>query len=160
MKILLIIIFLIASDLSQQQGNALPLATALKILGEPAKLTERTSANENEVLKERGTYTASSSDPVTGKTGRLYYNFEQYSSPEAASRTYHVIIKDNVRNGNLKPLSGIGDEAFIQSDPGNFHLVMARRGAKILRLKVNKITANTSEKALLETLKERIAKKL
>lgn len=161
MKLLLISIFLIGSDLLQlHQEGSLPLTAVVKILGEPAKLTERISATENGVLKERSTYAALSPDPVTGKTGRLYYNFERYSSPATANRTYNLIVKGNIRNGNLKPLRGIGDEAFIQSDPGNFHLVMARKGAEILRLKVNKITANTSDKALLETLKALIVKKL
>ena len=45
----------------------------------------------------------------------------------------------------------MGDEALQHSDNENFNMIIVRKGNKIVRLKVNKITGLTSAAALLAT---------
>jgi hypothetical protein len=154
MKILLFSIFflLIVSSGKNtiQQKDILLLPDVEKILGEPARLTEKKTTIEKKVLKERRTYAALAKEPATGKTGMLYYGFDQYPSKQAAIKRYKDVVVGNQPNGNLKPIMGMGDEAFIQTDGSNFYLLMARKSNKIILIKVNKITSHTSETGLKE----------
>ena len=38
----------------------------------------------------------------------------------------------------------LGDEAYFHSDGENFYFILVRKGLKMIRMKVNKITSNTS----------------
>jgi hypothetical protein len=154
MKILLFSIFflLIAGSGKNtiQQKDILQLPNVEKILGEPARLTEKKTTTENKVLKERRTYAALAKDAATDKTGMLYYGFDQYPSKQGAIQRYKDVVVSNQPNGNLKPIMGMGDEAFIQTDGSNFYLIMARKNNKIILIKVNRITSHTSETGLKE----------
>jgi len=125
---------------------------AAKILGQPALLTLKSEKQERDALKYRCAFTAVESDPVSGKTGNVYYNYEKYRSVASAQKTYPAILDDNRRNGNIQLLDNTGDEGFFQTDSDNFQLIMVRKKDKIIRMKVNKVTSTTSLTALKETV--------
>ncbi|HET7003465.1 MAG TPA: hypothetical protein VFI33_19215, partial [Puia sp.] len=65
------------------------------------------------------------------------------------------ILSQNAGMQGLSTLDGFGDEAFIQTDNEHFQLIIVRKSAKMIRLKVNKVTRTTS----LDELKK-VAKKI
>ncbi|WP_089896211.1 hypothetical protein [Chitinophaga arvensicola] len=152
----LLLILPLASSADTIPSYYLTPADAAKILGQSVLLTQKSADQERNAMKYRSAFTAVESDPVSGNTGNVFYNYEEYSSVAAAQKTYTNILDDNRRNGNIQLLSNTGDEAFYQSDAKNFDLIMVRKKDKIIRMKVNKVTSTTSVAALKETI-QRIA---
>jgi hypothetical protein len=124
-----------------QQGKLVlfTLSDAEKILGEPAHLTD----SALDVSMYTCTYMANSLDSKSGKTGNIYVMIEDYSEIESAKKTYSGIMEANRKNG-ITELNGLGDEAYFHTDHQNFYFILARKGKKMLRMKVNKITSQTS----------------
>jgi hypothetical protein len=122
----------------------LTLGDAFKILGEKAHLTDSTSSTNNEVSVCRITYTADSSDKVTGKTGVIYYMFEEYADVSGAKEVYSKFWKENKEHEGIRKLYTLGDEAYFHSDGENFLYIAVRTGKRMFRMKVNKITSKTS----------------
>jgi len=139
--------------------SCLNKADAEKILGQPATLTENTTEEKDNAVKYRCTYTATKSEATTGKTGHLYYMFEKYVSQASAKVVYAGILAQNRNMPNFKTLNSIGDEALRHTDNENFDMIIVRKDDKILRLKVNKLTALTSIKNL-QIIAEEITAKL
>jgi hypothetical protein len=119
------------------------LADALKILGEPAHLADSGSTREGGKYVYRSSYKANSEDVKTGKRGAIYFMYEEYENTDSAKAVYAFIKTANQDHG-IKVLTDMGDEAYYQGDNGNFHFVLARKGNKMYRMKVNKTTSNTS----------------
>ncbi len=124
--------------------SCLDKTDAEKILGQPARLTENTTEKKDNVVKYRCTYTATEKEAGTRKTGHLYYMLEKYNNESSAQNVYAGIVAQNKDMPNLKALNNIGDEALRHTDNQNFDMIIARKGNKIIRLKVNKLTAMTS----------------
>lgn len=132
---------------SQTQAN--------KILGQPAKFTESSLEKKNNINQFKCTYTAVDKDS-RGRLGHLYYMAETYPSSKAAHDTLAYYHAQNNRSPGWKIISGIGDEGIIHTDGSNFQLLIVRKDAKMIRVKVNKITSYTPS---IDTMKE-IAKEL
>ena len=129
---------------SSQQANLFTLPEAERILGEKAQLTDSSSTTKDNVLIYQCSYTAHSPDQKTGKTGAVYFMLEQYKENEAAHQAYASIKSSNENHEGVKVLNDLGDEAYFHSDEENFCFILVRKGKKMIRIKVNKITSKTS----------------
>lgn len=130
-------------------------AEASRILGQPAERKESTVA-EREGGVDRFTciFTATSEDPRTRKRGNLYYMLEVYPDSAAAHKTYAEIVASNVHMPGQNTLANLGREAWEHTDRDNFYLVLVRERNMLLRIKINKLTSLTSQKDLLEVVRE------
>jgi len=125
-------------------GYLFTKSDAEKILGEQAHLTDSSSAMKVDTLEYKCAYTANSKDLKTGKTGVVYFLFEQYARLSSAKNAYSSIRTANENHEGVKTLHDIGDEAYFHSDGQNFYFILARKGEKMFRIKVNKTTSTTS----------------
>jgi len=136
-------------------GSLFTLPDAEKILGEEAHLIDSSSKNKGEAgkyidsvsitKKEASDYRcgfmANSKDEKTGKTGVVYFLFEQYPYVSSAKKVYSFYKSANKNATGFKELHDIGDEAWFGSNP---LFVYVRKGNKIFLIKVNKMTSKTS----------------
>jgi hypothetical protein len=129
----------------------LGLNDAEKILGEPAVITENNTSTQANIKATRLTYKSKAAQ--TEKSGGLYFLLEEYKLITDAKTKYSFIQASNENNPGFKPLTDVGDEAYYHSDGENFYFIMARKGTKVVTMKVNKITKTTSEDAFMETAK-------
>jgi hypothetical protein len=130
-------------------------AEASRILGQTAERIESTVAEREEGV-ERFTciFTATTDDPKTHKRGNLYYILEVYPDSAAAHKTYAEIVASNVHMPGQHIPANLGREAWEQTDRENFYLVLVRERNMLLRIKINKLTSLTSQKDLLEVVRE------
>jgi hypothetical protein len=117
---------------------------AERILGQPAQPTERSSVQEGSIVKHKCIYRATSPDPKTGRPSNLYYILELYSDAASAHKAYTGMLTANTRMPAQSTIDNMGDEAWLHSDGENFHLLMFRKGNKMVRIKINKVTPATS----------------
>jgi hypothetical protein len=117
---------------------------AEKILGEKAFLSDSSSTIKKDTLECKSAYTAYSKDQKTGKTGVIYFMIEQYSQDLSAKNAYRAIKAANENHEGVKTVHDMGDEAYFHSDGQNFYFILVRKGKIMFRIKVNKITSNTS----------------
>lgn len=123
--------------------NLLTVSEAEKILGEPALLKDSSTTIKDDVITYSCSYTALSSDKKTGKTGNLYFMVEEYKQMASAKEIYASIKKSNEDHEGIKIINDMGDEAYFHSSE-NFLFIIVRKGTKMLRMKVNRVTNNTS----------------
>jgi hypothetical protein len=130
-------------------------AEASRILGQTAERMEST-VTEREGGVERFTciFTATMDDPKTHKRGNLYYILEVYPDSAAAHKTYAEIVAANVHMPGQHTLANLGREAWEHTDRENFYLVLLRERNVLLRIKISKLTSLTSQKDLLEVVRE------
>ena len=114
------------------------------ILGEAAHLTDSSTILASDTLTLRAAYSADTKDQETGKTGNIYYLFEQFAKQSIAKKIYTGFRISNANHPGFKILQDLGDEAYYHSDNENFALIIVRKGEKLLRMKVNKLTSKTS----------------
>ena len=126
-------------------SKLLTLPDAEKIMGEPASLTCNMFTKKGDTLEYKCDYTARSKDPVTGKTGKLYFMDEVYTSAAAAHDAYVVFYKSNSTHAGFEPVKGLGDEAYYHSDGKNFYFYLVRKSNRMFRMKLNKVTSHSSE---------------
>lgn len=122
----------------------LTLTDVEKIMGEPAELTCNTYIKKDDTLEYKCDYTALSQDPVTGKTGKLYFMYEIYGRVDAAASAYTAIYQANKGSGGVEVIPGVGDEAYYHSDQTGFYFFLVRKNEKMFRLKLNKVTSHSS----------------
>ncbi len=143
--------------LSTDIRNLFTLPDAEKILGEPAHLTDtgstikgvasKYSVNDSvstikrDASTYRCAYVANSKDKKTGRTGIVYFLFEQYPQVSSAMEVYSYYKRANENNPGFNELHDLGDEAWFASSP---LFVYVRKGDKIFVMKVNKMTSMTS----------------
>ncbi len=132
-----------APDSLQLQG-LFQLSDAEKILGEKAHLKDSSLIKRDDVTIFQCSYSADAADEKAGKTGIIYFMVEHYTEIASARQVYTSIKKANEDHEGIKILEGVGDEAYFHSDNENFLFILARKGNKVLRIKVNKITSHTS----------------
>ena len=137
-------------------------ADAERILGQSARLTGETSRLKDDVRQCVCAYTGVSTDRASGESSLLFFSLEEKEAQPSAEEAKQVMMstkKANEHDTEIVDLKGIGDEAFLLSNDSNSHLIMARRGAIILRLQVKRAAGSKS----LEEVKafaERVSKNL
>jgi len=141
-----------SQSVKKASDQCLSLPDAEKILGQKAALTESSSEVKDDASKQRCTFTATTVDPKTSKLGHLYYMFEKYNNELSAQNVYKSILTGNQ---NMQRITQLGDEAMRHTDIENFDLIIIRKGNKLIRLKINKLTSLTDTSEL-----KMIAKKL
>ena len=144
-KITLILIGLLftsslqGTNTSSSDDACLANADVEKILGLPARQTESETFTKDNALQHKCSWKATNED----LNSNLYYLDEQYKNAESAHKVFEDIVVSNRNNpGQTRP--EIGDEAWFHSDETNFCLLMVRKGNKIIRMKVSKLTKKTS----------------
>jgi hypothetical protein len=114
-------------------------ADAEKILGMPANQIESTTLSDNNILRHKCSWKAAQDD----LNSNLYYLDELHGDAESANKVFDDIVVSNTNNPGNSRLD-IGDEAWFHSDGTNFCFLMVRKGNKIIRMKVNRLTKETS----------------
>src|SRR5829696_181715 len=135
---------IIQTDTVAIASKLLTLTDAEKIMGEPAKLTCNTFMKKGDTMEYKCDYTALSQDAITGKTGKLYFMYEIYGRVAAAANAYAAIYQANSRHQGVEVVSGLGNEAYYHSDQTGFYFFLVRKNEKMVRLKLNKVTSNSS----------------
>jgi hypothetical protein len=146
------------------------LSAAEKILGEPAHLADsgstvsgtasKTSVNDSVLpIKKmassfRCAYEANVEDQKTGRTGKVYFLVEQYPQVSLAATVYSYYKRSNQNHPGFKERHDIGDEAWFGNSPFSIY---ARKGNKIVGIKVNKVTSNTSLDGFNQLIKKMAA---
>ncbi|QEC53910.1 hypothetical protein [Anseongella ginsenosidimutans] len=123
--------------------NLLTLSNAERVLGEPGYLKDHSLTVEEDISVYKAAY-AAGKDRRAGKRGILYVMVEDYSKVSSAEEVYADIKRANENHSGVKILADLGDEAYFHTDGKNFYFIIARKAGKILRLKINRITSNTS----------------
>ena len=144
---------IIQTDSNAIASKLLTLSYAERIMGEAAKLTGNTSLTKGDTLEYKCDYTSITEDKVTGKTGKLYFMYEVYANVAAAKNAYTAIYEANRSHQGVKVVSGLADEAYSHADGHNFYFFLVRKGEKMLRVKLNKVTSHSSEKEFKEVTK-------
>jgi len=126
-------------------SKLLTLSDAEKIMGEPAELTCNTFVIKGDTSEYKCDYTALSQDTINRKTGKLYFMYEAYATVDAAKNAYVSIYQANRTHEGVEMVTGLGDEAYYHTDGTAFYFFLVRKGAKMFRMKLNKITSHSSE---------------
>jgi hypothetical protein len=129
------------------------LADAEKILGEPAHLEDSSTGKDANAVNYKCTYKANATDAKSGKTGVLYCMYEEFTLADSAHALYTFFKKANERSG-AKAIEGMGDEAYYHTDNTNFYFILCRKGKRMFRMKVNKVTGVTSQAEFMEVSKK------
>jgi hypothetical protein len=129
---------------------SLSLHHAEQILGESAHLEDASAYLVGNTKTYESTYLADVLDDATGKTGAMYFMYEEYETLQAASLSYESIRSANERAPGVESLFGVGDEAYFHSDGTNFLFVLSRSENKLFRIKVSKTTSHTNKDALID----------
>lgn len=129
-----------------------------KILGAPTHLTDSVQKKETTSSSYLCGYKADKEDAKTGKTGVVYFLFEEYNSLDSATKRLSDVYLSNRANGMVK-MNNLGDEAVYHTDNENFDLVMVRKGRYVFNIKINKRTS-TSSMSELKKIAYRITKKI
>ena len=137
----LIILF---SSSASSQIIRLGFTDSEKILGESGHIIDSALTIKDDVTEYKVSYRADSLDKETGKTGGLYYLFQEYKDTLNAKEVYSFFKKANKDHEGIKILHDAGDEAYFHSDEENFYYISIRKGSKLIIMKVNKITSRTS----------------
>jgi hypothetical protein len=114
------------------------------ILGEKAHISDSSSTIKKDTFEIKKAYTADIKNHKTDKTGVIYFMLEKYSYVSSAKNAYTFFKVANEKHEGIKVINDIGDDAYFHSDGNNFYFILVRKGNKLLRLKVNKITSHTS----------------
>ena len=115
----------------------------MRILVEPSHLSDSSSAASAQVTEFRSTFTADTAD-VSGKTGNLYFMYEEHDEVSDAEKVYRDIYRSNKGHEGIEVIDDLGDEAYFHSDGENFYFILVRKVNRLIRMKVNKITSHSS----------------
>jgi hypothetical protein len=133
---------------------------AERVLGQSARLTQDISALKGDVRQCLCAYTGVSTENAGGQNGVLFFSLEQKEASPSAEQASRVLVSTKEANAHdtaILDLKGIGDEAFLLSNDSSSHLIMARRGAIIMRLQVKR-AAGTKSLEELKAFAERASK--
>lgn len=114
---------------------------AARILGNRSRL-EKVTAYEGEGAKVyQSAFRDDWHDPATGKTGILYYMYEEYLDADAAKTFLAATLNAN----RINPANGIrtasGAELHYMAGGEVVRMVMVLKGNRLIRLKVNQVTS-------------------
>jgi hypothetical protein len=130
------------------------LSEAEKIFGESAHLKDSSTKTNNKGLIYQCEYKSNTKDTANRS---IYFMFENYKEVSAAKQAYSFIRSANENHEGIKVLKNVGDEAYFHSDYEGFYFILARKGTKMMRMKVNKITRNTSQQEFHRVTKNIVA---
>lgn len=147
------------ADLISIWDGVFSAADAEQILGEKAQLIDSLDAVTENIPTYKSAYQALSEDEASGKTGVLYFMAEQYPTSVAAHTVYADILQANSGHTGIERLQGLGDEAYFHSDGVNFYFLLVRKGDKLFRMKVNKLTSHT-DRAQFTAVAEKVNRAL
>ena len=116
-----------------------------KIMGEASQLTCNTFLKKGDTLEYKCEYTPLAQDAVSGKTGKLGLMDEVYKDAAAAHNAYVAIYESNRSHPGVEIVPHMGDEAYYHSDGKNFYFFLVRKGERMYRMKLNKVTSHSSE---------------
>ena len=123
-------------------------AEAERLLGQPAvRLLTNTSGLRDDVRQCQCGYFGMTRDKASGQNCVVYFSLEVREKNPSAEQAHQVLVSTkeaNAHDTEIRDLSGIGDEAFSLSNDSNSHLIMARKGAIIMRLQVKRATGSRS----------------
>ena len=132
------------SPLEISSNELFTIDDAEKILGEKCHLKDSSTSVIDGVLTFKSTFEGDITQNGYNRAGVVYFMFEEYKYGAAAHKVYEEIKTSNEKNG-IKTLSGFGDEAYFHSDFENFYFFLGRKGPRMIRVKVNKITSTTQK---------------
>ncbi|AHF17265.1 hypothetical protein [Niabella soli] len=118
-------------------------ADADKIMGQSTHLTDSSSKVKGLSSSYLCSYKTDVTEPGTGKTGAVYFLFEQYQQISGAKKRYADVMLANKPHG-IEDISDLGDEAYFHTDGTGFYFIMVRKGKNVFNIKVNKIIKTTS----------------
>lgn len=114
------------------------------ILGEQARLVDRSSERKNDRSRTAWTYRGLSADTMERGRANLYCVFDEFTDTTSARMNYADILSQNRPLEGLTELKNVGDEAYMHTDNRNFVMIIARKGRAMVRVKVNRLTDRTS----------------
>ncbi|MGQ0540614.1 MAG: hypothetical protein ACT4O9_02035 [Blastocatellia bacterium] len=127
---------------------------AMKILGREVRGTDGEMTEDG-----NGRTWSCTFSPASGEKGpKIYFIILRGTSEEAARKVFQDIRQSNKDHAGFEEWPGVADEAIVHSDDPNFHLVMARKGAKTIRVKVNPATGISLND--VKSVAEEMARKL
>jgi hypothetical protein len=135
---------------------------AEKMLGQSARLTQDTSHLKGDVRQCLCAYKGVSPDKETGQDSLLFFSLEEKEVNPSAEQARQVLVSTKEANEHdtaILDLKGVGDEAFLLSNDTDSHLIMARKGAIIMRLQVKR-AAGTRSAEELQAFAEKVFKQL
>ena len=135
---------------------------AEKMLGQSARQTQDTSHLKVDVRQCLCAYKGDSPDKETGQDSLLFFSLEEKEVNPSAEQARQVLVSTKESNEHdtlILDLKGVGDEAFLLSNDSSSHLIMARKGAIIMRLQVKR-AAGTRSAEELKSFAERVFKQL
>jgi hypothetical protein len=122
----------------------LNLGAAERILGSPSHLERDTAYLDDGTRAYQSAFHDDSADPVTGKTGILYFMHEEYETATAA----RFFLDSTLRANHVNPAEGVrtegGAELHYLAGGRVVRMVMILKGNHLLRLKVNPLTSRYS----------------
>jgi hypothetical protein len=114
---------------------------AMRILGNPGRLEKATAYLDDGIKVYQSAFRDDWRDPNTGKTGILYYMYEEYPSAQAARsflvstlKANHVDLADGIRTKS-------GAELHYLTGGEVVRMAMVLKGNQMIRLKVNQLTS-------------------
>jgi hypothetical protein len=114
---------------------------AARILGNQSRLEKLTAYQGEGAKAYLSAFRDDWRDPKTGKTGILYYMYEEYLSAEAAKSYLAATLKAN----DINPADGIrsksGAELHYLTGGEVVRMAMVLKGNRLIRLKVNQVTS-------------------
>jgi len=123
-------------------GLVLSIGEAERILGSQGHLEKDTAYLDNGTKAYQSAFYDDSPDPATGKTGTLYFMYEEYQTADAASSFLESTLKAN----NIDPTEGVlkdGDARIYYLAGGKVvRMAMILKGNRLIRLKVNRVTSH------------------
>lgn len=122
----------------------LDVGKAGRILGNPSRLQKASSYLDNGTRAYQSAFRDDWIDPETGKTGILYYMYEEYQSADAARSFLDSTLQENhVNPGDGIRLEG-GAELHYLKGGSVIRMAMILKGNRLIRLKVNQLTSRYS----------------
>ncbi len=141
-----------------EEKYPLSLAEARKVMGEDVRITEDKDSVASGYFRHKYTFSTLRVLNATGQPSNLFYVYEQYANIKEAEKVCEDVRMTNQGLSGFEKVKGLGDEALYHTDARNFRIIIARKGNKIIRMKVNKITEKTSHESLRSVAAEVIGR--
>ena len=140
-------------------GLQLNVDEATRILGNPSRLEKTTAYLNDSITTYQTAFRDDWIDPATGKTGVLYYMYEEWPSV-AAAKSYldNTLIENRVSPGNGTIMTGGAELHYLIGDPV-VRMAMVCKENRLIRVKVNQVTSRYSVgefRKVVESLAERL----
>jgi hypothetical protein len=135
---------------------------AERMLGQSARLTQDATELKGDVRQCLCAYTRVSKDGANGQDSVLFFSLEEKEANPSADQASQVLVSTKEANEHdtlILDLKGVGDQAFVLSNDSDSHLIMARKGAVIMRLQIKR-AAGTDSLEQIKAFAETISKLL